>query len=74
MEPYEVFDKKYEIVKIGDSVGKVAKESLIPYPPGIPLVCPGEVISKEAVSIIEDYINNKKTVIGIEDNYIKIIK
>ena len=74
MEPYEVFDKKYEIVKIGDSVGKVAKESLIAYPPGIPLVCPGEVISKEAVSIIEDYINNKKTVIGIEDNYIKIIK
>lgn len=74
MEPYEVFDKRYESININNSIGAIAKESLIPYPPGIPLVCPGEVITKEVVNIINDYINNDKTVIGIENDFVKIIK
>ena len=74
LEPYEVFNKEYEYVDINESIGRVSKETLTPYPPGIPLVCCGEVISKEAINIIDGYIRNNKTVIGLEEWSVKVIK
>lgn len=56
-----------------ESEGKISKNMIIPYPPGIPLVCPGELISKEAINIIEDYILNKKSIIGVENNIIEVV-
>lgn len=64
----------FEYVDIYESMGRVSKEALIPYPPGIPLICAGEIISKEAIDIISGYIRNKKTVIGLEGELIKVIK
>ena len=74
LEPYEAFNMKFEYVDIYESVGRVSKEALIPYPPGIPLVCAGEVISKEAIDIVSGYIRNNKTVIGLEGELVKVIK
>ena len=74
LEPYEVFNREFECIDITKSIGKISKESLIPYPPGIPLICGGEVISKEAIEIIEGYIRNNRSVIGIEGTLVKIIK
>lgn len=74
LEPYEVFDKEYEIVSIKDSLGMIAKEAIVPYPPGIPLICPGEIISEEAINIIENYIENNREVLGIKDGYLSVVK
>lgn len=75
LEPFEVFEKEFEDIHLDNSMGKIAREAIIPYPPGIPLVCAGEVISKEAIEIVKDYILNGRTVIGVsEDLIIKIIK
>ncbi|CUQ14762.1 decarboxylase [Clostridium baratii] len=74
LEPYEVFKKEYEILNFEECEGKIAKESIIPYPPGIPLICAGEVITKDSINIIKEYLNNKKDVIGVYDNKIKVIK
>lgn len=73
LEPYEVFDAKSEFVDVEMSEGRVAKESIIPYPPGIPLVCPGEVITHEAIEIIKDYANNGRTIMGIDKNKVSVI-
>lgn len=74
LEPYEVFEKKYKYIKIDDAEKFIASEAIIPYPPGIPLLCPGEIIEKEAIDIIKDYIANHRSVIGIKNKeYIKII-
>ena len=56
LEPYEVFNMEFEYVDIYESVGRISKEALIPYPPGIPLICAGEVISKDAIDIINGLI------------------
>ena len=40
---------KVEVIKLGDSVGRICAESIIPYPPGIPLCLPGEALSREDV-------------------------
>ncbi|BFK82051.1 aminotransferase class I/II-fold pyridoxal phosphate-dependent enzyme [Clostridium baratii] len=74
LEPYEVFKKEYEILNFKDCEGKIAKESIIPYPPGIPLICAGEIITKDSINIIKEYLNNKKDVIGVNNNKIKVIK
>ncbi|MDU1855719.1 MAG: hypothetical protein E6789_09545 [Clostridium baratii] len=74
LEPYEVFKKEYEILNFKDCEGKIAKESIIPYPPGIPLICAGEIITKDSINIIKEYLDNKKDVIGVNENKIKVIK
>lgn len=38
-----------------DAIGKVAGEAIIPYPPGIPVVYPGEVISQDVWDYIEQF-------------------
>lgn len=75
LEPYEVFEKTYENIILDNSIGRIAKEAIIPYPPGIPLICGGEIISKDAIEIIKDYILNGRTVIGVSTNFmVKVIK
>lgn len=73
LEPYEVFNKNGKWCEVEKSEGFIAKEAIIPYPPGIPLLCPGEVISISAINIIKDYVNNKKSIIGVENNMIKVV-
>lgn len=74
LEPYEVFSLESQLYEIDKCENKIAKEAIIPYPPGIPLVCPGEIISKEAIDIIKEYVINNRSVIGIENNKISIVK
>lgn len=74
-EPYEVFQKSFENITLDYCIGKIAKEAIIPYPPGIPLICAGEVISTEAIKVVKDYIVNGRTVMGISSNLmVKVIK
>lgn len=39
----------------GEAKGKIAAEALIPYPPGIPLVNPGELVTEEIWEYMEEY-------------------
>lgn len=73
-EPFEVFKKDYELIRLENSIGKIAKEAIVPYPPGIPLVCQGELITEDAINIVKNYLENNKDVIGTLDGKVKIIK
>jgi arginine/lysine/ornithine decarboxylase len=73
LEPYEVFQKRSKWCEIEKSEGCIAKEAIIPYPPGIPLLCPGEVISKNSINIIKDYVNNKKSILGVENDKVQVV-
>ena len=66
LEPYEVFSSSYDSLDINKCDGKISKEFIIPYPPGIPIICPGEIISKESIDIINNYIDNEKDIIGVD--------
>ena len=50
LEPYEVLDAKCELIDFNKAIGRIAKENIVPYPPGIPIICSGEIIDKQAVS------------------------
>lgn len=63
----------YEIPKVkvhvplAEAEGLICASSIIPYPPGIPLVCPGEKIDKEAIQYIKSLRENGEKVIGINE-------
>lgn len=73
-EPYEVFSSDGEFINYKDGAQKVVKESIVPYPPGIPLVCAGEVMNMNDVNVIDEYIKNNKDIIGVYDGKINILK
>lgn len=45
----------YDTVEIEESVGRTASEFVYIYPPGIPILAPGEVITEQAVNKILHY-------------------
>ena len=60
-----------------DSVGEVSGEFLMVYPPGIPVLCPGEVITEEIVNYVSDLKKTGLYVQGTEDprvEYIKVVR
>ena len=72
--PWEVREREMETVCLNDALGRVCGKSIIPYPPGIPLIMPGEIISEEIIDIIGYYKNNKIKLLGLDDNNIVILK
>ncbi|NPV26881.1 MAG: aminotransferase class I/II-fold pyridoxal phosphate-dependent enzyme [Firmicutes bacterium] len=53
LTPREAFFAPARVLKLAQAVGEVAAETVAPYPPGIPLVCPGERITSETVELIQ---------------------
>ncbi|WP_331282958.1 aminotransferase class I/II-fold pyridoxal phosphate-dependent enzyme [Kineosporia mesophila] len=47
--PREAFFARHETVDAQDAVGRVSAELIAPYPPGVPVLAPGEVITQEIV-------------------------
>lgn len=49
VSPRESFFAKKKLIPLKEAAGEVCGELVIPYPPGIPLLCPGEKISAEMI-------------------------
>jgi arginine/lysine/ornithine decarboxylase len=77
MTPREAYFAEKEQVKWEDSIGRVAGQFIIPYPPGIPILTPGEAIMKEHVMSIKEAIKNKRHLQGFlaeNTEYMVVIK
>ncbi|HOJ77462.1 MAG TPA: aminotransferase class I/II-fold pyridoxal phosphate-dependent enzyme [Bacillota bacterium] len=56
---------KVQPVKLDGAVGRIAATMVAPYPPGIPLLSPGESISAEEVALIDKLIVTGAKIIGL---------
>jgi len=56
----EIDKYDFELINLEKSLNRISYESVVPYPPGIPLINPGEVITKEALLKIKEIRNNIK--------------
>lgn len=72
--PYEVVERKKESVLLKDALGRICAESVVPYPPGVPILMPGEKISMDIVNLIEEYIKSNITILGLKENKILVVK
>ena len=57
-----------------EAVGWTAASFVYLYPPGIPLLAPGEEVGAEMVELIIAYINNGYNLLGVQDKKIKVVK
>jgi len=77
MGPQEAFYSEKTSVKIVESTGKLCGEFVMCYPPGIPILAPGEMITKDIIGYIE-YAKEKGCFLtGTQDmnvEYINIVK
>ena len=67
LTPREAFYKDKKSVKIYESVGRICGEYIIPYPPGISLISPGEIITKEVIDYILFCNEKGMNVSGLKD-------
>ncbi|MBS4535906.1 aminotransferase class I/II-fold pyridoxal phosphate-dependent enzyme [Clostridium sp. D2Q-14] len=70
---YEAFNKDNKIVSLDKAEGKVLGDYIIPYPPGIPILVPGERITKEIIEYIKEINNAKIEILGLKNGKISII-
>uniref|UniRef100_A0A803MEV8 Arginine decarboxylase n=1 Tax=Chenopodium quinoa TaxID=63459 RepID=A0A803MEV8_CHEQI len=52
LNPREAFFAKKTRVNIKDTVGKICGELICPYPPGIPIMIPGELVTEGSLNLL----------------------
>lgn len=65
---YEAWDVEKEAVLPEAAVGRIAGEFINLYPPGVPMVVPGERLTAEVIKQIERYLKEGLNVQGLEQN------
>lgn len=65
---YEAWDADKEAVSLKQAEGRIAGEFVNLYPPGVPIVVPGEQLSAESVAQIERYLQEGLNVQGLEND------
>lgn len=65
--PREAMFKEKHFLPLKDCIGKISAEPVIPYPPGIPILAAGELITQNIVEIIYKYKENNIPILGTKD-------
>lgn len=63
VRPREAFHAPVKYVSDEESIGEVSAESIMIYPPGIPLIIPGEVIERRLIEMMKFYEAQGSTII-----------
>jgi len=74
LSPRDAFYGETERVPFAESAGRIISEFIYVYPPGIPILLPGEVISEETIRYILNHVEEGLPVKGPEDPSIQTVK
>ncbi|MCC2628976.1 MAG: cad [Thermomicrobiales bacterium] len=74
MSPREAFFSPSRAIPLEQASGKISTELVIPYPPGIPVLAPGEVITDEKVAYLNEGIAHGMYVSGPADLKLRSIR
>ena len=74
--PQELIGRATEWKAIDETVGRVVAASIVPYPPGIPLLLGGETVKERHVALLLQYLQMKarfQGAIRANDKQIQVI-
>jgi arginine decarboxylase len=74
MRPREAFLAAAEFVNFRESAGRICAETLTPYPPGIPVIAPGEEITSEIIDYVRLELKAGVRVQGPYDDELRVIR
>ncbi len=74
VRPRSAYHAPLKKVKLDDAIGMISKEAIMVYPPGIPLIIPGEVFSEPLIKHIKYYQSTDATILSdYDDGYVSVI-
>ncbi|WP_446898226.1 aminotransferase class I/II-fold pyridoxal phosphate-dependent enzyme [Clostridium sp. LBM24168] len=73
LAPWEAVLKKKETIDIKNAIDRICGKSIIPYPPGVPIICPGELVDSDVIKTINYYKSNNIELIGMHENVMEVI-
>ncbi|WP_270939909.1 aminotransferase class I/II-fold pyridoxal phosphate-dependent enzyme [Romboutsia lituseburensis] len=73
INPRDAFYKEKEIVKLELALDRVSGESIMAYPPGIPIIAPGEIITKDIIDYIKMLKEQKAHLTDMNDKSLETI-
>ncbi|AZU61371.1 aminotransferase class I/II-fold pyridoxal phosphate-dependent enzyme [Neobacillus mesonae] len=73
LTPRDAFYSETEVVPFEESAGRIIAEFVMVYPPGIPIIIPGEIMTKENLHYIKKNLEAGLPVQGPEDDDLKTI-
>lgn len=68
LSPREAFFADTECVEVADAAGRISAELLCPYPPGVPVVFPGEVVTEDVIQLLQSTLDQGGVVTGAQDS------
>lgn len=74
LTPRDAFYGETEVIPFKESAGRIIAEFIYVYPPGIPILLPGEVITQKNIDYIVDHVEVGLPVKGPEDRSIQFVK
>lgn len=74
IRPFDALQRSFTYIDLKNAEGKIAAQFITPYPPGIPIIVPGEEITSDVLQRLTAYKKAGLTVHGLEEGTIKIIK
>ncbi|MCI1245388.1 MAG: agmatine deiminase [Bacilli bacterium] len=73
IRPRAAFHAPGKVVPLNACDGAISKEQIMIYPPGIPIIVPGEVWTKELVSRVKHYASNGVTILSSYHNGCEVV-
>lgn len=72
--PREAFYRPQRAVAIAESIGHPSAETICPYPPGIPVLLPGEVVTPAAIAYLQAIQAQGGVISGCADGTLKTLR
>lgn len=62
-----------EHIYLHSATGKICTSMVVPYPPGIPLLVPGQLITEEIIQALQTYREYNVEIHGLNDGMVKVM-
>ncbi len=74
VSPSMILESGIDRIPLEDAAGRTSRGTISPYPPGLPLVCPGEIISRDIVDYLMALVSSGGSVHGVgEDGTVAVL-
>ena len=74
LSPREAFFAPTQTIPTEHAIGHLSADFLCPYPPGIPLIIPGEIITQTALDTLTQILRSGGTLTGLSDPTLKTLR
>lgn len=74
VSPRDAYYSNHKVVPLEQAAGEISAEMIMVYPPGIPVICPGEKITKDIIDYVKILKEEECHLQGTVDPYVDYIR